>query len=58
MCGWRVYDVDGMCVCMMCVYTHHGMYAEFRRRTSWYQFSPSMWVPGIELGFLGKGLTC
>lgn len=58
MCGWCVDDVYGICVCMMYVYTFQGTHAKFRKRTSWFQFSPSMWVLEIELGFLGKGFTC
>lgn len=58
MCGWCVDNVYGICVCMMCVYTLQGTHAKFRKRTSWCQFFPSMWVLEIELGFLGKGFTC
>lgn len=58
MCGWCVDDLYGICVCMMCVYTLQGTHAKFRKRTSWCQFFPSMWVLKFELGFLGKGFTC
>lgn len=52
-----VDGVYGICVCMMCAYTLQGTHAKFRKRPSWCQFFPSMWVLRIELGFLGKGFT-